>query len=118
MSNDMHCSPPTQVGEARQFILSCCCKTATQCVSLSQINLLKQANLLFLSLEFESSRGVNNQWMGVRVTSQGPGRNVMVWNRKKKQSQEMCPLINIPFPCRCVLRDTVSGTRTIMSHTC
>ncbi|XP_039871880.1 integrin alpha-6-like [Simochromis diagramma] len=27
--------------------------------------------------ELLSSKGINNQWMGVRVTSQGPGKNVM-----------------------------------------
>ncbi|XP_070769684.1 integrin alpha-6-like [Enoplosus armatus] len=27
--------------------------------------------------EFLDSKGINNQWMGVRVTSQGPGKNVM-----------------------------------------
>lgn len=28
--------------------------------------------------EFLDSNGINGQWMGVRVTSQGPGKNVMV----------------------------------------
>ncbi|XP_033829925.1 integrin alpha-6-like [Periophthalmus magnuspinnatus] len=28
--------------------------------------------------EFLDSKGINGQWMGVRVTSQGPGRNVMM----------------------------------------
>lgn len=33
---------------------------------------------LFISLEFLDSKGINNQWMGVRVRSQGPGKSVMV----------------------------------------
>lgn len=35
--------------------------------------------------EFESSRGVDNQWMGVRVTSQGPGKNVMMCAQRYRQ---------------------------------
>uniref|UniRef100_A0A3Q3BTF6 Integrin alpha-2 domain-containing protein n=2 Tax=Haplochromini TaxID=319058 RepID=A0A3Q3BTF6_HAPBU len=33
-------------------------------------------------IEFDDKgfKGINNQWMGVRVTSQGPGKNVMVRN--------------------------------------
>lgn len=33
---------------------------------------------LFIFQEFLDSKGIDNQWMGVRVTSQGPGKNVMV----------------------------------------
>ncbi|KAK7877224.1 hypothetical protein WMY93_032077 [Mugilogobius chulae] len=32
----------------------------------------------FDSNEFLNNKGINGQWMGVRVTSQGPGRNVMM----------------------------------------
>lgn len=34
--------------------------------------------ILFDHGDFLSSKGINKQWMGVRVTSQGPGRNVMM----------------------------------------
>ena len=33
---------------------------------------------LFIFVEFLNSKDINGQWMGVRVTSQGPGQNVMV----------------------------------------
>ncbi|XP_075868420.1 integrin alpha-6-like [Nelusetta ayraudi] len=35
--------------------------------------------------DFEGSRGVPDQWMGVRVTSQGPGKNVMMCAHKYRQ---------------------------------
>ncbi|XP_037636914.1 integrin alpha-6-like [Sebastes umbrosus] len=35
--------------------------------------------------EFLDSKGINNQWMGVRVTSQGPGKNVMTCAHKYQQ---------------------------------
>ncbi|CAL1612850.1 unnamed protein product [Knipowitschia caucasica] len=34
--------------------------------------------LQFDHTEFLNSKGIKGQWMGVRVTSQGPGRNVMI----------------------------------------
>ncbi|XP_044062369.1 integrin alpha-6-like isoform X2 [Siniperca chuatsi] len=35
--------------------------------------------------EFLDSKGINNQWMGVRVTSQGPGKNVMTCAHRYQQ---------------------------------
>lgn len=35
--------------------------------------------------EFSSSKGINGQWMGVRVTSQGPGKNVMMCGHRYRQ---------------------------------
>ncbi|KAL7395618.1 hypothetical protein ABVT39_020294 [Epinephelus coioides] len=34
---------------------------------------------------FLDSKGINNQWMGVRVTSQGPGKNVMTCAHRYQQ---------------------------------
>ncbi|KAM6923822.1 integrin alpha-6-like [Xenentodon cancila] len=39
----------------------------------------------FDSEEFLDSKGVNNQWMGVKVTSQGPGKNVMTCAHRYQQ---------------------------------
>ncbi|CAN9514650.1 unnamed protein product [Ophioblennius macclurei] len=33
--------------------------------------------IMFQSEKFRHTKGINNQWMGVRVASQGPGKNVM-----------------------------------------
>ncbi|XP_068437741.1 integrin alpha-6-like [Clinocottus analis] len=35
--------------------------------------------------EFLDSKGINNQWMGVRVTSQGPGKNIMTCAHRYQQ---------------------------------
>ncbi|KAK9518357.1 hypothetical protein VZT92_023666 [Zoarces viviparus] len=35
--------------------------------------------------EFLDSKGINNQWMGVRVTSQGPGKNVLTCAHRYQQ---------------------------------
>ncbi|XP_056295655.1 integrin alpha-6-like isoform X1 [Pseudoliparis swirei] len=35
--------------------------------------------------EFLDSKGINDQWMGVRVTSQGPGKNVMTCAHRYQQ---------------------------------
>ncbi|XP_045885945.1 integrin alpha-6-like [Micropterus dolomieu] len=35
--------------------------------------------------EFLDSKGIDNQWMGVRVTSQGPGKNVMTCAHRYQQ---------------------------------
>ncbi|XP_058505751.1 integrin alpha-6-like [Solea solea] len=39
----------------------------------------------FDSKEFLASRDINGQWMGIRVTSQGPGRNVMTCAHRYQQ---------------------------------
>ncbi|KAG7224827.1 hypothetical protein INR49_013541 [Caranx melampygus] len=39
----------------------------------------------FDSEEFLDSKGVNGQWMGIRVTSQGPGQNVMACAHRYQQ---------------------------------
>lgn len=36
-------------------------------------------------LEFLNSRNINDQWMGVRVSSQGPGQNILVREQNKAQ---------------------------------
>lgn len=41
--------------------------------------------VLFDNPEFLDSKGINEQWMGVRVTSQGPGRNVMMCAHRYRQ---------------------------------
>ncbi|KAM8732326.1 integrin alpha-6-like isoform 2-T2 [Acanthopagrus schlegelii] len=42
---------------------------------------------------FLDSKGINNQWMGVRVASQGPGKHVMACAHRYQQK---CPLTSIP----------------------
>ncbi|XP_061690703.1 integrin alpha-6-like [Syngnathoides biaculeatus] len=39
----------------------------------------------FNNEEFRESKGINGQWMGVRVTSQGPGKNVMTCAHRYQQ---------------------------------
>ncbi|XP_030000900.1 integrin alpha-6-like [Sphaeramia orbicularis] len=39
----------------------------------------------FNNEEFLNSKGINGQWMGVRVTSQGPGKNVMTCAHRYQQ---------------------------------
>ncbi|CAK6964964.1 integrin alpha-6-like [Scomber scombrus] len=39
----------------------------------------------FNNEEFLESKGINGQWMGVRVTSQGPGKNVMTCAHRYQQ---------------------------------
>ncbi|XP_035812832.2 integrin alpha-6-like isoform X2 [Amphiprion ocellaris] len=45
--------------------------------------------------EFLDSQGINNQWMGVRVTSQGPGKNVMSCAHRYQQWSPS-PSLQIP----------------------
>lgn len=45
--------------------------------------------------EFLESKGINNQWMGVRVTSQGPGKNVMTCAHRY---QHWSPSLSVPVP--------------------
>lgn len=47
--------------------------------------ILDDLSLCFIKTEFSDSKGINNQWMGVRVASQGPGKNIMVSNGLNKQ---------------------------------
>ncbi|XP_039976615.1 integrin alpha-6-like isoform X2 [Xiphias gladius] len=49
----------------------------------------------FNSEEFLDSRGINGQWMGVRVTSQGPGQNVMTCAHRYQQWSPS-PSVNVP----------------------
>lgn len=53
--------------------------------------------LWFYFPEFLESRGINGQWMGVRVTSQGPGKNVMVgkssWTNKTNNQRKQPPAV-------------------------
>uniref|UniRef100_A0A8C3G6C0 Integrin alpha-2 domain-containing protein n=1 Tax=Cyclopterus lumpus TaxID=8103 RepID=A0A8C3G6C0_CYCLU len=44
-----------------------------------------QCDLIKTSEQFLDSKGINNQWMGVRVTSQGPGKNVMTCAHRYQQ---------------------------------
>ncbi|KAM4732054.1 integrin alpha-6-like [Anableps anableps] len=39
----------------------------------------------FNNKEFLNSKGINNQWMGVKVTSQGPGKNVMACSHRYQE---------------------------------
>uniref|UniRef100_A0A8D0AIZ4 Integrin alpha-2 domain-containing protein n=1 Tax=Sander lucioperca TaxID=283035 RepID=A0A8D0AIZ4_SANLU len=70
---------------------------------------------MFIFPEFLDSKGINNQWMGVRVTSQGPGKNVMVSETHPiqiiKQNLSNQEVISPSFPCRPVPIDTSSGVR-------
>ncbi|XP_022615886.1 integrin alpha-6-like [Seriola dumerili] len=50
---------------------------------------------LFLLLEFLNSKGINGQWMGVRVMSQGPGQNVMTCAHRYQQWSPS-PSVNVP----------------------
>ncbi|XP_041846599.1 integrin alpha-6-like [Melanotaenia boesemani] len=45
--------------------------------------------------EFLESKGINNQWMGVRVTSQGPGKNVMSCAHRYQQWSQS-PSLSVP----------------------
>ncbi|XP_056239048.1 integrin alpha-6-like [Seriola aureovittata] len=49
----------------------------------------------FESEEFLNSKGINGQWMGVRVTSQGPGQNVMTCAHRYQQWSPS-PSVNVP----------------------
>ncbi|XP_071314514.1 integrin alpha-6-like [Trachinotus anak] len=49
----------------------------------------------FDSEEFLNSKGINGQWMGVRVTSQGPGQNVMTCAHRYQQWSPS-PSVNVP----------------------
>uniref|UniRef100_A0A8D3E6D9 Integrin alpha-2 domain-containing protein n=1 Tax=Scophthalmus maximus TaxID=52904 RepID=A0A8D3E6D9_SCOMX len=44
-----------------------------------------RCNYTDIFLEFLDSKGINGQWMGVRVTSQGPGQNVMTCAHRYQQ---------------------------------
>uniref|UniRef100_A0A4W6FBV4 Integrin subunit alpha 6 n=1 Tax=Lates calcarifer TaxID=8187 RepID=A0A4W6FBV4_LATCA len=53
---------------------------------------------LFIFLVFLNSKDINDQWMGVRVTSQGPGQNVMTCAHRYQQwcpnpSKDVCHLL-------------------------
>ncbi|KAF7216298.1 integrin alpha-6 [Nothobranchius furzeri] len=60
-----HAKPQNQVN-VTGAVYSCDLSTSERCQPID-----------FNSKEFLGNKGVNNQWMGVRVTSQGPGKNVM-----------------------------------------
>ncbi|CAG5989834.1 unnamed protein product [Menidia menidia] len=49
----------------------------------------------FDNQEFLDSKGIHNQWMGVRVTSQGPGKNVMICAHRY-QSWSPSPSRSVP----------------------
>ncbi|XP_040904522.1 integrin alpha-6-like [Toxotes jaculatrix] len=49
----------------------------------------------FNSEEFLNSKGINDQWMGVRVTSQGPGQNVMTCAHRYQQWSPN-PSVDVP----------------------
>ncbi|XP_075336630.1 integrin alpha-6-like [Odontesthes bonariensis] len=45
--------------------------------------------------EFLDSKGIHNQWMGVRVTSQGPGKNIMTCAHRY-QEWSLSPSLYVP----------------------
>ncbi|KAM9376193.1 integrin alpha-6-like [Pholidichthys leucotaenia] len=49
----------------------------------------------FDNQEFLESRGISNQWMGVRVTSQGPGKSVMTCAHRYQQWSPS-PSVSVP----------------------
>uniref|UniRef100_A0A3B4Z6X8 Integrin alpha-2 domain-containing protein n=1 Tax=Stegastes partitus TaxID=144197 RepID=A0A3B4Z6X8_9TELE len=67
-----------QLNPARRNLLLVGAPRAKHQSGLNVTGVVYQCDLASTSEQFLNSKGINNQWMGVRVVSQGPGKNVMV----------------------------------------
>ena len=93
--------------------------TAERLLLLVSYRLLVSSTF-YIFLAFLDSKGINNQWMGVRVASQGPGKHVMVSKTLwiwlfflvKKNQQTV---IFSSSPCRPALIGTSRSARSLVS---